>query len=133
MLEANFILLPPVLKNTRILKFLFVGVLNTIVGYTIYIFCLLIGLHFSIAIAAATVLGTLFNFKSTGCLVFGSNDNSRLFRFIAVYTILYVLNVLGVGVLLHLGIQDWIAGSLLILPLALLSYILNNYLVFFHE
>ncbi|AZY50842.1 GtrA family protein [Bordetella avium] len=116
--------------DTRLLKFLMVGMLNTAVGYSIFLLGLYIGWHYSIAIAVATVLGTLFNFKSTGVLVFRSHDNSRIFRFIAVYCVIYSLNVAGVALLLQFGLKEWSAGLLLLLPLALVSYYLNSRYVF---
>lgn len=120
----------PFVCNARFIKFLLVGVLNTLVGYGIYVICLWIGLHYSISLAVATILGTLFNFKSFGALVFGSKDNSLVFRFIAVYCVAYVINVLGVGMLFHLGVAEWLGGMVLLLPLALLSYFLNGRFVF---
>jgi putative flippase GtrA len=116
--------------NTKPLKFLLVGVLNTAVGYSIFLIALWTGLHYSVAIAVATVLGTLFNFKSTGTMVFRSRDNSRLIRFIIVYGVIYLLNVVGVAVLLQVGFQEWLAGLFLLLPLALVSYLLNSRYVF---
>jgi putative flippase GtrA len=116
--------------DLRLLKFLMVGALNTVVGYSIYVLCLWAGLHYSAAIAVATVLGTLFNFKSTGSLVFRSHDNSLLIRFIAMYCAVYAVNLIGVGVLLQFGLAEWLSGLLLLLPLALLSYVLNSRFVF---
>lgn len=117
-------------SNTRLWKFLMVGVLNTAVGYSIFLIGLQSGLHYSVAIAVATVLGTLFNFKSTGALVFRSRDNSRLVRFVIVYCIIYVCNVAGVAALIRLGFPEWFAGLLLLLPLALVSFYLNSRFVF---
>lgn len=116
--------------DPRLLKFLLVGGLNTAFGYSVFVVGLWAGLHYSAAIAVATVLGTLFNFKSTGTLVFRSRDNSRLWRFVAVYGVVYALNVLGVAVLLRLGVPEWLGGLLLALPLAILSYGLNSRYVF---
>lgn len=110
-----------------------VGLLNTLVGYSIFFVCLQIGLHYSIAIATATLLGALFNFKSIGVVVFRSNDNSKLIRFVIVYSLIYFINVAGMKVLLEIGFQGWFAGLLLLLPLALISYILNSRYVFHHE
>lgn len=118
------------LRNTRFMKFLMIGMLNTVVGYSIFLIGLKIGLHYSVAIAMATVLGTLFNFKSTGAIVFSSDDNSRLLRFIVVYCIIYFLNVTGVTALRQVGLQEWLAGLLLLFPLALISYYLNSRYVF---
>ncbi|HCP78489.1 MAG: polysaccharide biosynthesis protein GtrA [Pusillimonas sp.] len=116
--------------NITLVKFLAVGVLNTIFGYSIYLAGLWLGLHYSAAIATATLLGTLFNFKSIGFLVFQSKDNSRIYRFLCVYIAIYFLNVLGVGLLLLLDIEEWLGGLILILPLALFSFYLNSRFVF---
>lgn len=104
--------------------------LNTAVGYSIFLLALSIGLHYSLAIAVSTIMGALFNFKSTGVLVFQSSDKSRIFRFILVYFVLYALNTAGVAMLSEFGLQAWLAGLLLTPPLALFSYYLNSHFVF---
>ncbi|MGC7556563.1 GtrA family protein, partial [Pandoraea pneumonica] len=48
----------------RLVNYFLVGGLNTLFGYGVFAVCLWIGLHYSLAIAISTVLGTLFNFKS---------------------------------------------------------------------
>jgi len=116
--------------RSRFLRFIVVGAINTVVGYLLYFLALLVGAHYSVAVAIATVLGVLFNFKSTGRMVFGSRDNSRLFRFIVVYGVLYCVNVAGVGSLIAIGISAWLSGLLLTPPIALASYFLNSRFVF---
>ncbi|MBW9069463.1 GtrA family protein [Agrobacterium pusense] len=116
--------------DIRIVKFLIVGVINTIFGYTIYVASLWIGLHYTAAVAASTILGTLFNFKSIGAFVFESRNNALLLRFIAVYLFLYLLNISGVSLLVHFDVPAWFAGLLLLLPLAILSFLLNRRYVF---
>ncbi|TCR03915.1 GtrA family protein [Neorhizobium sp. JUb45] len=116
--------------TSRLLRFLLVGVLNTVVGYSVYVLGLWAGLHFATAIAVATVLGTLFNFKSIGSLVFADKDHTKLPRFVMVYVVVYLVNVTGVGGLVRLGIADWLGGLILLIPLALLSYFLNSRYVF---
>jgi putative flippase GtrA len=121
---------PTTWSHARLLRFLLVGALNTVVGYGLYLLGLWVGLHYSAAIALATVLGALFNFKSTGTLVFRSRDNSLLLRFLGVYGVVYLTNVLGVGFLVRMGVAEWLGGLLLLLPLALLSFFLNSRYVF---
>jgi len=118
------------LQHGRLLRFFLVGALNTVVGYTIYITALWMDFHYSVAIMVATVLGTLFNFKSTGAIVFKSHDCSRLWRFVMIYILLYAINVIGVTVLIKFGLPAWFSGMLLLLPLAFLSYFLNSRYVF---
>lgn len=52
--------------------FLLVGVMNAAFGYGCFAAFLYLGLHYSLALLLATILGVLFNFKSIGALVFGS-------------------------------------------------------------
>jgi len=119
-----------VLLDRRFAKFLVVGVLNTAFGYSIYAALIYLGLHVSVAILIGTILGILFNFRTTGQLVFGSRDNRLFVRFVAVYAILYVLNVAGVEALLLAGVGKYLAGALMLVPMALLAFILNKTLVF---
>lgn len=116
--------------SPRFLGFLLVGGINTVFGYSMFVLCLWLGMHYALAAAVATVLGVLFNFKSTGGLVYKNKDNSRLPWFIGVYGVVYVLNVAGLTVLLRLGIAPWLGGLLLILPCAMVSYLLNSRFVF---
>lgn len=114
----------------RFIRFLLVGGLNTVFGYGVFVTCLWLGMHYALAGAISTVMGVLFNFKSTGNLVFRSKGNHRLPRFIAVYAIIYLINVLALGVMLQFGIPEWLGGLILLLPSAILSYVLNRHFVF---
>jgi putative flippase GtrA len=116
--------------KVRFVNYLFVGGLNTLFGYSVFSVMIWAGLHYSLAIALSTVLGTLFNFKSTSALVFKSHDNSRIFRFLLVYSVVYCVNVLCVGLLIRFGINAYYSGMVMILPLALLAYGLNSQFVF---
>jgi putative flippase GtrA len=116
--------------DIRLVRFLLVGGLNTLFGYGVFALMLWFGLHYSASSAIATVMGILFNFKSTGRLVFKSSGNSRIARFILVYIIVYGVNVASLALLLRVGIGAYAGGLLLILPLALLAYSLNANFVF---
>lgn len=114
----------------RFIRFLLVGGLNTAFGYGVFVACLWLGMHYALAGAISTGLGVLFNFKSTGNLVFRSKGNRNLPRFVAVYAIIYLVNTLAIGVMLKFGIPEWLGALILILPSAILSYVLNRQFVF---
>lgn len=116
--------------RTRLFKFLLIGGLNTAFGYSVFLIALRSGIHYALAAGIATTLGVLFNFKTTGRLVFGSKDHRRLPWFILVYLIVYVVNVIGLRIFLGFGVPAWMGGFFLILPCAVLSYILNKNYVF---
>jgi putative flippase GtrA len=120
-------------RQAQPVRFILVGIVNTIFGYGIFALMTFLELHYTVAIGIATILGVLFNFKSTGIVVFGTYGNERLFRFILVYCVVYAVNVTGVFLLLRLSIGSYAAGLLMLPPLALLSYKLTQRYVFKSE
>jgi putative flippase GtrA len=116
--------------DPRFIKFLFVGGLNTLFGYGMFALFIYFHFHYSIASLLATMLGVLFNFKTTGKLVFKSNDNRLILRFIGVYVIVYLLNILFLKILQLFGMNVYFSGAILIFPQAILSYLLNSRYVF---
>lgn len=124
-------LLPERIRPTwRFTRYLLVGALNTAFGYGVFVACLWLGMHYALAGAISTALGVLFNFKSTGRLVFGNRGSEKLPHFVAVYAIIYLVNTLAIGVMLKFGTPEWLGALILILPSAILSYILNRQFVF---
>jgi putative flippase GtrA len=111
-------------------RFLVVGGINTIFGYGLFAFFIYLNLHYSIASLLSTIIGVLFNFKTTGKLVFKSSDNRLIVRFFAVYGMVYVLNVLFLKGFKWFGLNLYIAGAVLVLPLAVVSFLLNKWFVF---
>ena len=120
----------------RFVRFLLVGFLNTIVGYSIFAVLILVGLHYKYAVLVGTICGVLFNFKTTGTLVFGNKNNMLIFRFVCVYIVTYFLSVGALGFVdtLDINIEHRIkilvAGAILTLPIAAISYSLNKLFVF---
>lgn len=124
------------LKKNQFLRFLLVGVLNTLFGYSIFTIVILAGLDYRYAVLISTILGVLFNFKTIGTLVFGSRDNKLIFRFICVYVVIYLLNVEALRIVnampiaLDQKVKMIAAGGVLLVPLAVVSYTLNKLFVF---
>lgn len=116
--------------NSQLIRFLLVGGLNTVVGYALFAAFVRIGLSYPTAIGLATVLGVAFNFQSTGRLVFGRAPLSQLFRFVVVYTAIYLINVASVALLLRAGLNIYVANGLVILPLALIAFVMQRRFVF---
>lgn len=116
--------------DRRFFRFLVVGGVNTLFGYTV--FAGLVYLHLTVAIALllSTMVGVLFNFKTIGRLVFANPNNRLIGKFAGVYGIIYLVNLAMVKVLtgLHLGV--YVAAALLLLPMAVLSFALNRTFVF---
>ena len=118
------------LPGPQFVRFLVVGVFNTVFGYGLFALFIWFGLAYPVAIALATILGVLFNFQTTGRMVFGNSRAALLWRFAAVYGIIYLLNVAAVALLLHAGINVYLANALAIAPLVAVSFILQRLFVF---
>lgn len=113
--------------SIRLVRFLVIGAVNTAFSYVIYALLVLIGLHYSLATLISTILGIIFNFFTTGRIVFRNMDNRRIIRFILVYILTYLVNVLFLkGLVDGLSMDKLLAGALVTLPVALLSYYLNS-------
>ena len=118
------------LLQIRFVRFLLVAGLNTVFGYTLFAALILIGIWYPVAAALATVIGILFNFQTTGRIVFGSRDFSRILRFFAVYAITYVVGVALLRWGDHRGISVLVMAALLAIPMGFFSYTLQRVLVF---
>jgi putative flippase GtrA len=118
------------LLDWRFVRLLLVGLLNTAFGYSVFALFILLNLHYSIAALLSTICGILFNFKTTGQLVFGSRDNSLLLRFFGVYGVTYVVGVLCLRVATAYQWNVLIVAAVLLPPMAVVSYTLNRVFVF---
>lgn len=119
------------IKHKRFIKFLFVGGLNTAFGYGIFALFIWVGMHYSVASFFSTVLGIIFNFFTTGRLVFANSDNSLIFRFLVVYGLNWLINVTLIWLITLLGYTNmYVIGMVLLLPCAVVSYVLMKLFVF---
>lgn len=116
--------------NNTFLRFLFIGGLNTAFGYSIYAILIYLNIHYSLASLMATIFGVLFNFKTTGRLVFKSRNNRLLFKFICVYVIIYAINIAALKVFNAFNVDMYLAGAAMLLPMAVIAFILNRNFVF---
>jgi putative flippase GtrA len=139
--------------ENKLLRFLLVGLLNTAFGYFLFLFFIWIGLHYSLSLLFSQIIGVLFNYKTTGYIVFENKSNKLLFSFFLVYGFVYLINVLE---LYFLGkselyeyilsreslqfihslpinqdkLSDAIGQAIVILPNSLLVFYLNKKFVF---
>lgn len=120
-------------SNPQFSRFLLVGAVNTTFGYGLFALLTWTGLPYPLAIGLATLGGIAFNFQTIGKLVFKGTKGpigSRLWRFVCVYSVVYLINLCSVAGLLFSGVGIYLANGLMILPLAVLTYILQRKFVF---
>lgn len=117
-------------STPRLIRFFLVGGVNTLFGYGAYALLLFIGFHYAWAALLGTIAGVTFNFFTTGRLVFDRSTSGGWFRFVAVYAVVYLLNVAALWVLERFGINPYVSGLILIVPMACVSYLLMRRFVF---
>ena len=117
--------------DEKFFKFLFVGLMNTAFAYAIYALFVTVGLVPNLALFFQYIIGVLWNFKTTGSIVFKNSDNKLLFKFIGAYIITFFLNSVFLNVLVDkIKLNDYLAQALLVLPMAVISFLLFKLWVF---
>ncbi len=139
--------------ENKFIRFLFVGVINTMFGYGLFVLFIWFGMHYSIALLCSNILGILFNYKTTGYIVFANKSNRLILQFFLVYGVVYLFNLLELYLLdksnvyeyilsfpildflyelpLNLNkVGDVIGQAITLLPNAILSFLLNKIFVF---
>ena len=114
----------------RFIRFLIVGGVNTIFGYSIFALVFLASKSPTLAIVVATAIGVLFNFMTTGRLVFGNRLAVTIVPFVMGYGVTMVLNIVLVNIALWLGVGALVAQALSLPLLVITSYLINAKIVF---
>lgn len=111
-------------------RFVVVGVINTAFGYGVFAALIVLNVPSGPALFFSTALGVLFNYMTTGRLVFRWHNAGRLLPFIGVYGAIYGVNVSALWTLEAWGVQTLIAQAALLPVMVIVSYVLNRFLVF---
>ena len=118
--------------DPKFIKFLSVGVLNTVFGYSIYAFLLFLKTPYLLALFAATIAGVIFNSLTFGLLVFNGCGGRFIFgKFVIAYALIYGVNAVLLRVLtIDFFISPYL-GQVICVPISvLLSWVLMNYWVY---
>ena len=116
--------------SKKFILFLIVGLVNTGFGYGLFALLIYLKVHYALASLLANILGIIFNFKTTGIIVFRNNNNLLIFRFFLAYGISYFLGLLFLYICNYFQISNYIAGAVWLLPGAIISYFLLKSMVF---
>ena len=114
------------IKSILLYKYLLIGGVNTSFGYCVFAFLLFFGIHYSLAVLVATILGILFNFQTYGRFVFKNHSWNLLGRFVFVYTSMYLANITLLLVFDLFVANLYISGAMTTPVIAYLGYILNK-------
>jgi putative flippase GtrA len=116
-------------QNLRLFaRFGLVGLLNAGFGYAVFALLIQGGIWPSVALIAAAVAGTVFNFQTSQGLVFRSRGDAV--RFVGVYAVVLAVNWGALFALRQCGLPDLESQALLTLPIAALSFLGQRRFVF---
>lgn len=116
--------------NNRLVRFFLVCGLNTAFGYGLFALLVHFGVAYPLALLISTIAGILFNFKTIGLFVFKNSNNVLIFKFFCVYGSTYFCNLGCLSLLKYFEINIYLGAALLLIPIGLLSFILNKAFVF---
>lgn len=116
--------------DIQFVKFILVGIINTMFGYGVFALLLFIGLHYSLCTILTTIVGILFNFKTTGVLVFNNHDNKLILKYVCMYGIMCLFGIVFLRFAKILGVNLYIAGLVLTCIMPLISFVLQKRWVF---
>lgn len=118
------------LKQYQLLRFVAVGVINTIFSYGIYSALLYLSIDFRLANLVALIIGILFSFKTQSSFVFFNRNNRLLGRFFIVWLGIYFINIGLIWYLMRLGLNPYSAGALAVPFSTGFSYLFQKRFVF---
>ncbi|WP_171644614.1 GtrA family protein [Ruegeria sp. HKCCD6109] len=114
----------PFLRKQSFMLFALVGIVNTAFGYVVFSILSLSGLPAQAALAISFVIGVLWNFMTHARIVFDTKGFKKLPFYLLAYVIVYVFNAFSLEALLSTGLHPIVAQGLLVLPAAVLAFIL---------
>jgi len=118
------------LANRQFLRFLVAGGVNTLFGFGVNIAVMLAGSPVWLSMLTGTVAGIAFNFFTHGSYAFRDLSAKRLPRYLVGYAVVYLIG-LGAFHVLQLVVRGPIAcQTLLVIPMALVSYLIMSRFVF---
>ena len=112
------------------IKFIGVGIINTIFYYLLYSIFIFFTHNYVLAVIGANIIGILFSFKTFGKYVFKNEDNKLLFKFLLVYGWNIILNIILIKIF-NVFIQNlYVSGLFATMIVALNSFFLNKIYVY---
>lgn len=119
--------------KSQVIRFICVGMLNTMVGYGLYAFFIFIHIRYFLALFLATCLGIIFNFITIGKIVFKRKNLKKFLKFSFMYIILYFLGLIFISLLNKLNINLYFSGFVSMILLSGLSFFGNKFIIFKNE
>jgi len=112
--------------NNQFGKFVFVGLLNTVIGYFSFAFFIVLGLHYNVAITYSSIIGIIHSYFWNKYFTFQTQKKCifEIMRFVSVYGVVYIVNLF----FLWLFVNEWhinelISQAFILVILTIISFI----------
>ena len=115
------------------IRFLFVGGLNTIVGYGTYALFIFFGVNYLIANTLSTIIGVIHSYIWNRNFTFKSSKSVKkeILKFVLVYGVSYLIGTLNILILVSLfNINEYISGGINLVFTTLISWFGHKYFSF---
>ena len=119
-----------ILVGWRFMRFIVIGVVNSVFGYSLFAFFLILRLRPEVALLMATIIGLIFNIYTTRRIVFQDQKQSKIFAFLAVYFFVYITNAVALRFLTYMSLSPLVSQFALLPVAAILTYILLQKIVY---
>ena len=116
--------------KSKFFIFLVVGGINTAFNYSVYALCIFAGLGHVIAATCAFAVGMVFNFKTHGKFVFKTRNKNSFYLYVVSWVGIYIVNVTVLDLMVRNGVDSYLAGALMIPPMAVLAFLVLRFIVF---
>lgn len=118
------------IAQNQFVRFAVVGGFNTATSFGVYALGIYVGLTYYAASLVALIFGICLSFFVQGRFVFQSKLRGRFPSFLAMWFVLYLLNIGIIRLLVTYDMSYYLAGLLAALPVVLISFILQKFVVF---
>lgn len=116
--------------SCQVIRYGYVGVINTAFSYGVYALVVFIGLGYEIASLVSIIIGIMFSFITQGVVVFKGISFSAFARYVLVWCFLYFVNIGLIGLLQNIPLDLYQAGAVATVPIVLMGYFCMKYFVF---
>lgn len=120
------------LFNNTFYRYVGVGALNTIFGYSVFSFFIFLNISYGFALFFGTILGVAFNYRTIGSFVFNHAETKNgIYRFIFCYLVTYIFNLYSLSLLInYLKLNPYVSQLLCVLPTFIVNWFLFKFWVY---
>jgi putative flippase GtrA len=97
---------------------------------TAFTYFLYIGLGYIAAASISFAIGLLVNFRTQGNLVFKTRNRNSFKLYVVSWIGIYFVNIASLDLLVRMGVNSYLAGALMIPPIATLAFLVLRFVVF---